>query len=57
MVSVAEASLVNKIRERAYGNATHDYAMVDLAKVQLERRLELVLGSAGHVRMISARCI
>jgi hypothetical protein len=40
--SVAEAtSLVNKIRERAYGNATHDYATVDLAKVQLERRLEL----------------
>ena len=40
--SVAEATkLINTVRERAYGNADHDYATVDLAKVQLERRLEL----------------
>jgi hypothetical protein len=39
---VAEATrLVNAIRERAYGDATHNYATVDLAKVQLERRFEL----------------
>jgi hypothetical protein len=38
----AEATrLVNVIRERAYGNANHNYAAVDLAKVQLERRFEL----------------
>jgi hypothetical protein len=38
----AEATrLVNTIRERAYGDATHNYATVDLAKVQLERRFEL----------------
>lgn len=33
--------LVNDVRSRAYGNHSHDYATVDLAKVQLERRLEL----------------
>jgi hypothetical protein len=38
----AEATrLVNTIRERAYGDATHNYTTVDLAKVQLERRFEL----------------
>lgn len=40
--SAADATkLVNEIRERGYGNVTHNYATVDLAKVQLERRLEL----------------
>ena len=40
--SAAEATdLVNDIRERAYGNAEHDYSTVTLAEVQLERRLEL----------------
>lgn len=40
--NVGEATkLVNAIRERAYGNAEHNYATVDLEKVQLERRLEL----------------
>jgi hypothetical protein len=39
---VAEATrLVNTIRERAYGDATHNYATVDLAKMLLERRFEL----------------
>lgn len=33
--------LVNDIRERGYGNTDHNYATVDLAKIQLERRLEL----------------
>lgn len=40
--SVAEATrLVNLIRERAYGNAEHNYDTVDLDKIQLERRFEL----------------
>ena len=40
--SASEAtSLVNTIRERAYGNSDHDYSSVSLADVQLERRLEL----------------
>ena len=34
-------TLVNAIRERAYGNSDHDYSSVSLADVQLERRLEL----------------
>ncbi len=39
--SVSEAtSLVNQIRERAFGNADHNYATVTLQDVQLERRLE-----------------
>jgi hypothetical protein len=38
----AEATrLVNVIRERAYGDATHNYATVDLSKVALERKFEL----------------
>lgn len=40
--SVSEATqLVNAIRERAYGDSSHNYESVDLDKVQLERRLEL----------------
>ena len=40
--SVAEATnLVNAIRERAYGNNTHNYSTITLKEVQLERRLEL----------------
>lgn len=40
--SNAEAtSLVNAIRERAFGDSEHDYASVTLENVQLERRLEL----------------
>lgn len=40
--NVGEATkLVNAIRERAYGNADHNYSTVTLAEVQLERRLEL----------------
>jgi hypothetical protein len=40
--SASEAtSLVNTIRERAYGNSDHDYSTVSLTEVQLERRLEL----------------
>ncbi len=35
------ANLVNAIRERAYGNADHNYSTVTLKDVQLERRLEL----------------
>ena len=39
--SAAEATeLVNAIRERAYGNAEHNYSTVTLEDVQLERRLE-----------------
>lgn len=39
--SVAEATtLVNAVRERAYGNSDHNYATVTLKEVQLERRLE-----------------
>ncbi len=39
---VAEATrLVNAVRQRAYGDASHNYATVTLADVQLERRLEL----------------
>ncbi len=38
----AEATrLVNAVRSRAYGDASHNYAAVTLADVQLERRLEL----------------
>jgi hypothetical protein len=38
----AEATrLVNALRERAYGNADHNYTTVDLAKVALERKFEL----------------
>ena len=40
--SAGEATtLVNTIRERAYGNAEHNYATVGLDEVLLERRLEL----------------
>lgn len=40
--SASEATqLVNAIRERAYGDTSHDYASVTLDNVQLERRLEL----------------
>jgi|GEM_PF-16082 len=40
--SVAEATdLVNAVRQRAWGNASHNYATVTLDDVQLERRLEL----------------
>ena len=39
---VAEATrLVNAVRERAWGNSSHNYTTVTLADVQLERRLEL----------------
>ncbi len=39
---VSEATrLVNAVRERAWGDASQNYATVDLAAVQLERRLEL----------------
>ena len=39
--SAGEATqLVNAIRERAYGNADHNYSTVGLDEVQLERRLE-----------------
>jgi hypothetical protein len=39
---VGEATrLVNVIRERAYGNADHNYTTVDLEKVALERKFEL----------------
>ncbi len=36
-----ETSYVNKVRERAYGDNSHDYASVDLTKIQNERKLEL----------------
>ena len=40
--SVAEATqLVNAVRQRAWGNASHNYATVTLDDIQLERRLEL----------------
>ena len=40
--SASEAtSLVNAIRERAYGNSDHNYATVTLKEVQSERRFEL----------------
>jgi hypothetical protein len=40
--SVADATnLVNAIRGRAFGNNNHNYTTMDLAKIQLERRLEL----------------
>ena len=40
--SVAEATqLVNVVRQRAWGDASHNYATVTLDDVQLERRLEL----------------
>ena len=40
--SVAEAtSLVNAVRQRAWGDASHNYATVTLDDIQLERRLEL----------------
>ena len=39
---VAEATtLVNTVRERAYGDTKHNYTTVDLTKIQLERRFEL----------------
>ena len=34
------AKYVNVIRERAWGDSSHNYATVTLADVQLERRLE-----------------
>ncbi len=40
--SNAEATqLVNEIRERGYGDSSHNYASVTLENIQLERRLEL----------------
>ena len=40
--SVAEATqLVNAVRQRAWGNSSHNYASVTLDDVLLERRLEL----------------
>ena len=40
--SVAEATqLVNAVRQRAWGDASHNYTTVTLDDVQLERRLEL----------------
>lgn len=40
--SVSEAtSLVNAVRSRAWGDASHNYATVTLDDIQLERRLEL----------------
>ena len=40
--SVAEAtSLVNTVRQRAWGDASHNYSKVTLDDIQLERRLEM----------------
>lgn len=40
--SVAEAtSLVNAVRQRAWGDASHNYSKVTLDDIQLERRLEM----------------
>jgi hypothetical protein len=33
--------LLNKVRERAFGDATHNYASLTLDNIMLERRLEL----------------
>ena len=40
--SASEAtSLVNQVRERAFGDSNHNYATVTLDDILLERRLEL----------------
>jgi len=40
--SISEATkLVNDVRERAYGNSSHNYETVDLEKIALERKFEL----------------
>ena len=55
--SVSEATtLVNAIRERAYGNADHNYSTVSLKEVQLERRLEFAWESMSRQDDIRFGC-
>jgi len=55
--NVDEATtLVNAIRERAYGNTNHNYSTVTLAEVQLERRLELAWESHSRQDDIRFGC-
>ena len=44
--------LVNAIRERAYGNADHNYTAVDLEKIYKERRFELAWELVSRQDMI-----
>lgn len=55
--SAAEATkLVNTIRERAYGNSNHNYSVVTLKEVQLERRFELAWENSSRQDDIRFGC-